>query len=562
MPSLAHSSYRLVPAARIFSSATPFRSGDPCHYMGKKNKPAGKAAAAPSKPSTARNFGVLGLLGVGLALVLQAFLSSNATPPAPSRAAGEVPKHEKRAGKKAKAVVPEPTGPPAVCPEGWTNCPRVPGANWVELEALATSPVVAPTAEALEGCHAPHSLLSPQRVPGMHLLCLLPPPPESTAAVTIAIFKDMERTEFFADGQPRPAAVLLLPQLQTAEQAVAALVRRLHIVRKSPLYQPPALFTDSGVRLQTAAILTSPRADGGGDAGSPVRRLLCMEGGQWIWPPVEVRVRVHSVRVDAPSPPALPTVSLLPPIRTRTRGRAGRARLCTHLAPDARRPPHQPSSEVSLRFPHATSCRSPPSSQVGHVTLLPDLTAKGVTTRVVTLSLKPLVVEVKDFLTTAEARARAPAPIPNRHWHTPLAHAMPPELHSWQAQHTRDESSHSTARRSQADHIVDRALPHMAKSGVALKDADKGKAAKEFRTSSQYFLPTTRDPVLERVDKRVMYLTRIPISHAEYIQVPCLTDRQARLQPAEQPAEQRQATQAQSLQRAKRPGACRAAHKR
>ena len=59
----------------------------------------------------------------------------------------------------------------------------------------------------------------------------------------------------------------------------------------------------------------------------------------------------------------------------------------------------------------------------------------------------------------------------------------------------------------------------MAKSGVALKDADRGKAAKEFRTSSQYFLPTTRDPILEKVDKRVMYLTRIPISHAEYIQV-------------------------------------------
>jgi len=72
---------------------------------------------------------------------------------------------------------------------------------------------------------------------------------------------------------------------------------------------------------------------------------------------------------------------------------------------------------------------------------------------------------------------------------------------------------------AEAEHIVERALPHMAKSGVALKDADKGKAAKEFRTSSQYFLPTTRDPVLERVDKRVMHLTRIPISHAEYIQV-------------------------------------------
>ena len=71
----------------------------------------------------------------------------------------------------------------------------------------------------------------------------------------------------------------------------------------------------------------------------------------------------------------------------------------------------------------------------------------------------------------------------------------------------------------EAAHIIARAKPHMAKSGVALKDADKGKAAKEFRTSSQFFLPTVDDPILERVDARVQSLTRLPISHAEYIQV-------------------------------------------
>jgi len=69
------------------------------------------------------------------------------------------------------------------------------------------------------------------------------------------------------------------------------------------------------------------------------------------------------------------------------------------------------------------------------------------------------------------------------------------------------------------EHIIARARPHMEKSGVALKDADKGKAAKEFRTSSQYFLPTVNDGQLEAIDRRVMMLTRIPISHAEYIQV-------------------------------------------
>ena len=57
-----------------------------------------------------------------------------------------------------------------------------------------------------------------------------------------------------------------------------------------------------------------------------------------------------------------------------------------------------------LAFPcpliHSWPLRLPlPSSftQVGHVHEIPDLTAPGVTTRVVTVSLKPLVVEVGSF---------------------------------------------------------------------------------------------------------------------------------------------------------------------
>ena len=147
---------------------------------------------------------------------------------------------------------------------------------------------------------------------------------------------------------------------------------------------------------EAAAEAAEEEEGGSGGAAAFARRLLCMEGGQWLWPPVEVGF-VHKVK---------------------------------------------------------------------------GLTAPDVTTRVVTLSLKPLVVEVENFLDSNENA-----------------------------------------------HIIKRAAPHMEKSGVALKDADKGKAAKEFRTSSQYFLPTTRDPLLEKVDRRVSWLTRIPISHAEYIQV-------------------------------------------
>lgn len=39
------------------------------------------------------------------------------------------------------------------------------------------------------------------------------------------------------------------------------------------------------------------------------------------------------------------------------------------------------------------------ASQVGHAHLIPGLVAPNVTTRVVTVSLRPLVVEVENFLT-------------------------------------------------------------------------------------------------------------------------------------------------------------------
>ena len=54
---------------------------------------------------------------------------------------------------------------------------------------------------------------------------------------------------------------------------------------------------------------------------------------------------------------------------------------------------------------------------------------------------------------------------------------------------------------------------------VSRKDVDQGKAAVEWRTSSQYFLPTADDPKLEALDDRVQALTRTLITHAEYIQV-------------------------------------------
>ena len=335
---------------------------------------------------------LIAFVGVGIAVGLQFALTAGylSPPSAPSRSGLRSTDAKKKASDKRSL-------PPAICPEDWKECPKVAGIDWVALEAAEASPHAMPSFEALAGCHAPSTLLSPRKVPGMHLLCVLPPPAgaDAPAAVsTVAIFAHM-------DGRTAtsPSAVLLLPKLKKAEHAVAAVARKLRFRRKGPLYQPAAIFNERGIRLKTASLLAfGGGAGGAGGAGGEggARRLLCMEGGQWLWPPVDV----------------------------------------------------------------------------GHVHEIADLTAPGVITRVVTVSLQPLVVEVENFLNLEEAQ-----------------------------------------------HIVERAKPHMAKSGVALKDVDRGKAAKEFRTSSQYFLPTTRDALLERVDKRVMELTRIPISHAEYIQV-------------------------------------------
>ena len=44
-----------------------------------------------------------------------------------------------------------------------------------------------------------------------------------------------------------------------------------------------------------------------------------------------------------------------------------------------------------------------PPVEPGHAHLLPDLVSKGLMTRVVTLSLRPLVVEVEHFLNQEEA---------------------------------------------------------------------------------------------------------------------------------------------------------------
>ena len=169
--------------------------------------------------------------------------SSDLEPP-PSQAAG--------AFKMARPAA------PAICPSDWSGCPQVSGADWVtlaELEAAAEAEAPRgegdaeaglPTEEELEACGAAE-LLSPQRVPGMHLLCVISSPPgratHPAVGLRLAAYKDMLRGV-------RPTLLLLPPNLVRPEHLTAALARRLSLPPRPPPYQPAALFTDNGYRIK------------------------------------------------------------------------------------------------------------------------------------------------------------------------------------------------------------------------------------------------------------------------------------------------------------------------
>ena len=277
---------------------------------------AAAAAASSSSKSSSSSWTLYGLVAVAVAIAVQAFLLYGS----PSTTTTE--------------PEPPPPLPAAVCPPNWPECPRIPGADWVALAALEQEASSAPSREALEAYCRPSELLSQQEVRGMHLFCVLPP--DETAdggnATRLVVFSDMN------DGPagPPPSVVALPAGLRTAADAIAALRHTLRLPPRQPAAarrQPAALFSDRGVRIETAAGLLSQR------------RALLLEGGQWLWPPVHI----------------------------------------------------------------------------GHAHVLPDLVAKGVETRVVTKSMKPLVVEIEARRATRCHRAcrrppRTPPPAAtNRH---------------------------------------------------------------------------------------------------------------------------------------------------
>lgn len=71
----------------------------------------------------------------------------------------------------------------------------------------------------------------------------------------------------------------------------------------------------------------------------------------------------------------------------------------------------------------------------------------------------------------------------------------------------------------ECDYIQDKASPSIKYSSVTLKDADKGRAASDWRTSQSTFLSAQDDPRLTAIEYRTASLTRVPRNHQEYVQV-------------------------------------------
>lgn len=189
----------------------------------------------------------------------------------------------------------------------------------------------------------------------------------------------------------------------------------LGLVREGKLQQPWAVFTPSGERLIGERDEVTTDTDGVGSSKHIMNTIVAsgmivaVQGGNWLWP----GVREGYQR----------TIELAPieksDITTAASGGGG-------------------SRNVTIE----------------------------------TLSLKPLVLSIKGFLSEEEC-----------------------------------------------DYIAKKAEPSLQYSGVSLKDADKGKAASNWRTSQSTFLSAHDDSVLMDIEYRTASLTRIPRNHQEYAQV-------------------------------------------
>lgn len=242
----------------------------------------------------------------------------------------------------------------------------------------------------LAACNPWAQLSSSEPSPGGHVACvLLAPDADTETAFTLAVFPDGWTGGTPSTQKPMPTVHIRVPfALLNASDVALLLMRRLGVPKRGPLHQLPAIFTATGKQLESVAELSASISSGG--------CVLIFEGGQWVWPAIEIGYQRHLLIDD---------------------GRGTR--------------------NVSLT----------------------------------TVSLWPRALVASDFLGQEEA-----------------------------------------------DLIISRAQGHMFKSQVRLKTADAGHAAAEYRTSSQWSFPLWDDSVMP-LDRRVQLLTRVPLTHAEQIQV-------------------------------------------
>lgn len=113
-----------------------------------------------------------------------------------------------------------------------------------------------------------------------------------------------------------------------------------------------------------------------------------------------------------------------------------------------------------------------PGVDIGHIRHVPKSGSEGGSITFKTISLRPLVFEIENFLKPEEC-----------------------------------------------DHIIDLAKPHMGASIVNRMDGDEGKSAATWRTSTTHFLSRGETPLTKQIERRIFDATRIPITHGEGTQV-------------------------------------------
>lgn len=69
------------------------------------------------------------------------------------------------------------------------------------------------------------------------------------------------------------------------------------------------------------------------------------------------------------------------------------------------------------------------------------------------------------------------------------------------------------------DVILDLSMEHLAPSGVTLIDGHENRPASDWRTSTTYFLSSSKHELVRDIDRRTADLTKVPITHQEDVQV-------------------------------------------